>query len=581
MPTENGKEQNSIKINASSLDDYNIIVADFETMPLLQYELEHPKDLVWLSAFRGASGSVTIVRSMQEFLQKLAETFAQEEGKTNICYFHNGAKFDFKYLLYAFQYEGYIPCTKKSRLKPKEFTYTIDEHKNVLKIVANINGVRINFKDSFKIIPQSVATLAGGEKPYQIDYYKSRYITDELTPIEIEYIREDVNLVYDRLQTCLPYLAITKWFGKKDVYGLRYANTTIRNTISATALEKIKIELSHFYKTHLLNQFNEEEVKFIHKGYHGGMVMANKKYLNIPIYEDCYKYDVNSMYPYIMSLRLPYGGCTEQGDVSLHQIFIGRAILKKGYQPYLGVATYLSKKYLNTIENMTFTMWDFEWEHVQTVYNISYAQIVSSKSFKTEAWAKNFVNRNYTLRKSLGKDTAENYVAKIIMNAVYGKMAEKPHDLQYHLSVNAEGTYDWTLNHIDNSKSKSYVAGGAYITAMARVKLHKAITENRDNFLYADTDSIITIGEAKGLEIDPNTLGAWKFEGKTNEFITRGAKAYYFNKLVLAGCPQRVRDSLNFKAYIEGGTVDILKTKTIANVPFIIMTKYNLSQNKT
>lgn len=58
------------------------------------------------------------------------------------------------------------------------------------------------------------------------------------------------------------------------------------------------------------------------------------------------------------------------------------------------------------------------------------------------------------------------------------------------------------------------------------MKLYDAIFNNLDNFLYCDTDSLFIKGEPKGIEIDPNKLGAWDLEATFDAFELGGAKLY-------------------------------------------------------
>jgi hypothetical protein len=73
----------------------------------------------------------------------------------------------------------------------------------------------------------------------------------------------------------------------------------------------------------------------------------------------------------------------------------------------------------------------------------------------------------------------------------------------------------------------------AYITARARIYLHKLLTEIKSNgnkLLYCDTDSVIFKGSTKGLKLS-NELGSFKLEGTFKSFNAKGAKIYKYRKM--------------------------------------------------
>ena len=66
----------------------------------------------------------------------------------------------------------------------------------------------------------------------------------------------------------------------------------------------------------------------------------------------------------------------------------------------------------------------------------------------------------------------------------------------------------------------------SYITMLARCVLYKAILNNRDNWLYCDTDSLYIIGKPKNLSIHGNELGFWKPEHRFNRIKVIESKKY-------------------------------------------------------
>jgi len=65
----------------------------------------------------------------------------------------------------------------------------------------------------------------------------------------------------------------------------------------------------------------------------------------------------------------------------------------------------------------------------------------------------------------------------------------------------------------------------SYVTAYARIELHKALDNNKKNLIYCDTDSIFVEGEAKNI-IESDRLGDWKLEYHAEKGAFIGLKFY-------------------------------------------------------
>ena len=68
-----------------------------------------------------------------------------------------------------------------------------------------------------------------------------------------------------------------------------------------------------------------------------------------------------------------------------------------------------------------------------------------------------------------------------------------------------------------------------FITSWAKTYLVHAINNNREYFMYCDTDSIHLFDEGqeiKGIEIDSKKYGAWDNEMNFTDFVYLGSKRY-------------------------------------------------------
>lgn len=151
--------------------------------------------------------------------------------------------------------------------------------------------------------------------------------------------------------------------------------------------------------------------------------------------------------------------------------------------------------------------------------------------FTAEPFAAELVRRFYRLRKQ-AKDSGDDAVAltlKILMNSAYGKLAQQLEQSSYVYGDAYEFIVDaakeagtWRpspmpgLSEIveESEGPFRHVAAGAYVTALARLKLlegmERAITQGA-NVYYCDTDSIVVDKPIKGWG-GSTELGAWELE---------------------------------------------------------------------
>ncbi len=97
--------------------------------------------------------------------------------------------------------------------------------------------------------------------------------------------------------------------------------------------------------------------------------------------------------------------------------------------------------------------------------------------------------------------------AKLMLNALYGKFGQKRIILGKYFNENNE----LTLHGVpEESMFKKYLPIACMITAQARATILKAVEDNYDNFIYADTDSVHLIDNGiapKNLKFHQTKLG--------------------------------------------------------------------------
>lgn len=479
-------------------------------------------------------------------------------------YFHN-LKFDGEFILcYLFEH-GYKYVTDRKKLKTKTFTTLISDKGQFysLEICFNKNEYKtekITIYDSLKILPFSVETIAKGFNlpisKLEIDYDEKREIGHILTPQEIDYLRNDVEIMSRALLTIF--------------------NQDLRQmTQGSNALYDYKkiVGKKNFSKWFPIPDYDFD----VRQSYKGGFTYCDPRRQGQDIGEGIVL-DVNSLYPAVMYDRpLPYGeGIFFEGKYepdklyNLYvQMFTCQFELKENYIPTIQLKNNLSfmpTAYLSSSEDEEVTMCltsvdlDLFFEHYH-VYNITYHSGWKFKS--TTGLFKEYIDKwnAVKMESTLNGNKAMRTLAKLMLNALYGKFALNP-NVQSKIPYYDNGIIKYTLGEKE-TRNPIYIPVGTFITAWAR---HKTITSAQkvyDRFLYADTDSLHLIGTEipKGLEVDPVKLGAWKHESTFTRARFVRQKTYIEEidgelNITCAGMPSRCYKNVTWNNFIAGSSFE-------------------------
>lgn len=503
-----------------------------------------------------------------------------EFAKNNIgstFYFHN-LKFDGEFILcYLFEH-GYKHVTDRKKLKTKTFTTLISDKGQFYSIEICFNKEedkteKITIYDSLKILPFSVEAIAKAFNlpisKLEIDYDEKREIGHILTRQEIDYLRNDVEIISRALLTLF--------------------NQDLRQmTQGSNALYDYKkiVGKKNFSKWFPIPDYDFD----IRQSYKGGFTYCDPRRQEQDIGEGIVL-DVNSLYPSVMYYQpLPYGeGIFFDGKYkpdklyNLYvQMFTCQFELKENYIPTIQLKNNLSfipTDYLSSSDDeevtMCLTSVDLElfFEHYH-VYNITWHSGWKFKS--TTGLFKEYIDKwnAVKMESTLNGNKAMRTLAKLMLNALYGKFALNP-NVQSKIPYYDNGIIKYTLGEKE-TRNPIYIPVGTFITAWAR---HKTITSAQkvyDRFLYADTDSLHLIGTEipKDLEVDPIKLGAWKHEStftrarfvrqKTyieetlcdNSFYLPDIDLYGSTKMNItcAGMPSRCYKHVTWENFITGSS---------------------------
>lgn len=496
-----------------------------------------------------------------------------------VLYFHN-LKFDGEYIFNYLLNNGYECIKDKKDRKDKTFTTLISDTGQFYSIEIffevgkNGKSNKVTIYDSLKILNFSVEKIAKAFdlpiRKLELDYTKYREVGHILTDEEIDYIRNDVEI----MARALDYM---------------FKERLNKMTIGSDALSYYKDMNKNFNKYFPILPYEIDSD--IRKSYKGGFT-----YLN-----DCYKeketgegvvLDVNSLYPSVMTGEyLPFGepifftGKYEE-DV-LYKLYIQTLTcsfeLKEGKIPTIQIKNNLAfvpNEYVKSSEGdlVTLTLTNVDLKLFFENYNVK--DITYHSGWKFKALKGLFTNYiSYWTEKKINAKKEGNSVlyliSKLMLNSLYGKFGVNPLVQGKYPYLNEEGVVKYGSYPME-IRDSIYIPVASFITSYARnktIRTSQAIKDytlknyGKDYYIYSDTDSIhllkLSEKELKSfVEIDDYKLGAWKLESSfvRGKYIRQ--KCYIElgedNKLnvVVAGLPKNLGKYITFDNFKIGFTTE-------------------------
>ena len=433
----------------------------------------------------------------------------------------------------------------------------IDDQNTIITMsFKNKNGVKIEFKDSYRILPASLKELS---IIFDIDYKKQEF-NHELVTIGliienrmfqghrfktsvINYLKHDLLSLHEILLKVSKYLLTSYKISLLDCFSTSSMAMKIYRTMFMGP-EEIPI-LPRFYD------------KILRKTYMGGIVNVI-----IPKGDNLFYYDVNSLYPSVMNKAMP-------GQMIKHHIgqfdlttFFGFVyaqieVPKHINHPYACYRTETGElitpvgKWVGLYfseELKAYQSWGYT---VKVIHGYEHEKIYPFKRY---------VDHFYNIKKVV--KGGERLITKLLLNGLYGFFGRKPVDDITHVIHNAE--LDWyikryptqyhTFEGMDYSVIKrdyypskstcktfgidyeellmksikdipptiSNVGIASAITSYARIEIHNKIEETESNVYYMDTDSFITDQEI------PNSFVSNELGDLKNEFAHDPILEAYF-----------------------------------------------------
>lgn len=508
----------------------------------------------------------------------------QYKRENYVLYFHN-LKFDGEYIFNYLLNNGYECIKDKKDRKDKTFTTLISDTGQFYSIEIffevgkNKKSNKVTIYDSLKILNFSVDKIAKAFdlpiRKLELDYTKYREVGHELTPEEIDYIRNDVEIMARALD-------------------FMFKERLTKMTIGSDALSYYKDMNKNFNKYFPILPYEID--MDIRKSYKGGFT-----YLN-----DCYKeketgrglvLDVNSLYPSVMTGEyLPFGepifftGKYEE-DV-LYKLYIQTLTccfeLKEGKIPTIQIKNNLAfvpNEYVKSSDGdlVTLTLTNVDLKLFFENYNVENITYHSGWKFKALKGLFTSYITYWTEKKINAKKEGNNVlylISKLMLNSLYGKFGLNPNVGSKYPYLNEEGIVKYG-NYPIEIRDSIYIPVASFITSYARnktIRTSQAIKDytiknyGKDYYIYSDTDSIHLLEMSKEelasfVEIDDYKLGAWKMESTfvRGKYIRQ--KCYIElgedDKLnvVVAGLPKKLGNIINFDNFKVGFTTENIDIK--------------------
>ena len=474
----------------------------------------------------------------------------QKRYNNFIWYAHNGGKFDFLFFL-----EEIYSCGWKIR-------YGAQSQGRLIELTVITDSIKFYFRDSFALLDQSLESLG---KAFNIEHKKKHFTFKE---------GMKVNAHNEKLQEYLESDCI----GLYEIISCFEQSPYIENDISLTiASQSLKVFRKYFLDC-TLEKCNLKYDELIRKYFYaGGRVEVYKGQGRVK------HYDVNSLYPKVMLDDMPCGDIVETNRY--HKNMIGFYNVDLVAAPHFYISPLLYRK-INSEGFPKNYFVNGEGNYYLSSATLNYLKKEFGINFKVnwgiyftrkEELFQDYVRTFYKI-KTESKGTAQYYIAKKMLNCLYGKFAQE----QWHESIEH---YDGTQHNFKTMES-DYVNGlilvkkknhskfimpyiAAYITDLGRLAHFNLLNKSPESIFYCDTDSLFTndfktyenlvgkkIGQLSSEGIFEGVFGAPKtyaLKNKTEEIVKfKGFDSEQFSYSKIK------------KAILNGTTLSYTKTRPLS-----------------
>ena len=505
--------------------------------------------------------------------------FCQNKRENYVLYFHN-LKFDAEYI-FAWLLNNDYKCIKdKKEREDKTFTTLISDTGQFYSIeiyfeIKNSKHVnKVTIYDSLKILNFSVEQIAKDFnlpiRKLELDYKTNRKVGHKLTEHEIDYIRNDVEIMSRALE-------------------IMFLQNLVKMTIGSDALANYKLMNPQFNTYFPVLPYEID--KDIRKSYKGGFTYLNDVYKEKETSAGIVL-DVNSLYPSVMMYeKLPFGmplffNGEYKKDI-LYPLYIQTFScifeVKEGMIPTIQIKNnlaFLPNEYIKSSEGdiITLTLTNIDLELFFKHYNVKEITYHSGWKFRSmrglfteyiNYWSEQKINAKKESNDALYR------ISKLMLNSLYGKFGLNPDVRGKYPYLKEDGIVGYGM-YAKEQREGIYIPVASFITSYARrktistsqiIKDYTIKNYKKDYYIYSDTDSIHLLDLDinilnKIVEVDDYKLGAWKLESKFKRGKYLRQKCYielgYDDKLnvTIAGLPKKLGKLINFDNFEVGFTTE-------------------------
>ena len=479
--------------------------------------------------------------------------------------------------------------------------------------ISNENKQKTTLFDSLKYVNMSIENSA---KCYNLPIKKGHIDYDLYRPIDHVPTQEELDYIHNDTE-------IDMW-----TIRLNLKEGAVKFTQAGNAKNEFRKLFTKGEWDMLFPPLDNIDDKFIRKSYVGGFVSYNDNFVNKDIF-NATSYDINSMYPAQMLHRyMPYGfpvsfegkyvpsekypiyiqrlkcsfACKEDGIpmISSKKAFISKENIYIKYSYDMKRELILSSPDLELFFD-NYDVWDIEWLGGVMFTAMKGVEITPEQASTMTvdevieqdgqgSYFYDYVKKWRYIKEHEPSGTPARDYAKRMLNALYGAMASNPERKSSVPYLTEDGIVKYNIVDSDSGKT-AYLPAGVFITAWSRYFLIKTIKQNKDRFIYCDTDSMYLKNKknAPNINTHKSLFGFFKLEHKISHIRVVGCKRYIYygrepkkdNKLhiVCCGADEDIKKQMNFTNFKLGMCFDGKKAvKNVKGGKHIYITTYSLGK---
>lgn len=561
------------KLKQDSYMSTNFITMDLETRKIEQ--ILYPYCVSIYDGIKVKSFYLTDFYDSDDMLRTSINYLMQRKYHQYKVYLHNFSYFDGVFLLRILSSLGdsVKPIIRDSKIIDLKFYFN--------------NNYFLSFRDSYHLLPSSLKDLAIQFKGLNKGLYPYKFVNSK--EVDLNYIGDIPNFKYFDKILLIEYINYKKQFQEEyDDKEWSLKKATIQYCeqdaiILYKVIQKFNEKIYSLFRINILkcptlsslaftifrSNFLKENAKiplitgdmfnFFKQGYTGGSVDVYKAKG-----ENIYRYDVNSLYPYVMkNFSMPVGNPTFfEGDIlsampkdkniNPFGIFEVEVKAPKNLKIPLLQTRVKTKNGNMTISPLGTWTGVYDSRELFNSIKVGYSfKVLRGYLFEEGNIFGDFVDYFYNLKENSKNKTPEYIISKLILNSLFGRLGMSP-EMEKHLILNSEKALLYYKNYnitntidlkngkelisffddISNNGERDQIKSlnisipiSLSVTAAARVYMSKFKNMNDLSIYYTDTDSI-DIDKPLDPKYVGSGLGKFKLENIFSKAIFLAPKVY-------------------------------------------------------